>query len=155
MRPDRFVALAGAPLRSAFTGREFFPHLISGAFHHGLFEVFAFSAGLAVLAGLASLLRGRRGAPTATPTRKGTTMPLTTIDPKAALVVIDLQKGIVDAPTVHPTLEIVERSAILAGAFRQHGLAVRPAGLAEVSGAQGWVLKIVSAERLETIFGCP
>jgi hypothetical protein len=34
-------------------------------------------------------------------------------------------------------------------------LAVRPAGLAEVSGAQGWVLKIVSAERFETIFGCP
>ena len=30
-------------------------------------------------------------------------------------------------------------------------LAVRPAGSAEVSGAQGRVLKIVSAERLETI----
>ena len=34
-------------------------------------------------------------------------------------------------------------------------LAVRPAGLAEVSGAQGRVLKIVSAKRLETIFRCP
>jgi hypothetical protein len=34
-------------------------------------------------------------------------------------------------------------------------LAVRPAGLAAVSGAQGWVLKIVSAKRLETIFRCP
>jgi hypothetical protein len=34
-------------------------------------------------------------------------------------------------------------------------LAVRPAGLAEVSGAQGWVLKSVSAERLEMLFGCP
>ena len=34
-------------------------------------------------------------------------------------------------------------------------LAVRPAGLAEVSSAQGRVLKIVSAKRLETIFGCP
>ena len=34
-------------------------------------------------------------------------------------------------------------------------LAVRPAGLAEVSGAQERVLKTVSAERLETIFGCP
>ena len=45
-------------------------------------------------------------------------------------------------------------------------LAVRPAGLAESavwparylplgSGAQGRVLKIVSAKRLETIFGCP
>jgi hypothetical protein len=46
------------------TGREFFPHLISSAFHHGLSEVFAFSAALAVLAGLASLLRGRRDIPT-------------------------------------------------------------------------------------------
>jgi hypothetical protein len=34
-------------------------------------------------------------------------------------------------------------------------LAVRPAGAAEVSGAQGWVPKIVSAKRLETIVGCP
>jgi hypothetical protein len=32
-------------------------------------------------------------------------------------------------------------------------LAVRPAGLAKVSGAQGWVPEIVSAERLETISG--
>jgi nicotinamidase-related amidase len=51
-------------------------------------------------------------------------MPLTTIDPKAALVVIDLQKGVVSAPTVHPAGQIVERSAALAGAFRQHGLPV-------------------------------
>ena len=33
--------------------------------------------------------------------------------------------------------------------------AVRPAGLAEVSSAQGWIPEIVSAKRLETIFGCP
>ena len=42
-------------------------------------------------------------------------MPLSTIDPKTALVVIDLQQGIVDAPTVHPVGEvgeIVERSAV-------------------------------------------
>jgi nicotinamidase-related amidase len=51
-------------------------------------------------------------------------VPLTAIDPKAALVVIDLQKGIVGAPTVHPTGQIVERSATLAGAFRQRGLPV-------------------------------
>jgi nicotinamidase-related amidase len=51
-------------------------------------------------------------------------MPLTAIDPKAALVVIDLQKGIVDAPTVHPIGPIVERSATLADAFRRHGLPV-------------------------------
>ena len=34
-------------------------------------------------------------------------------------------------------------------------LAVRPTGSAEVPGAQGWVPKIVSAKRVETIFGCP
>jgi nicotinamidase-related amidase len=51
-------------------------------------------------------------------------MPLTTIDANAALVVIDLQKGIVDAPTVHPTRDIVKRSASLAEAFRRHGLPV-------------------------------
>jgi hypothetical protein len=34
-------------------------------------------------------------------------------------------------------------------------LAVRPAESAEVSDAQGRVLKIVSAKRLETIFRCP
>ena len=33
--------------------------------------------------------------------------------------------------------------------------AVRPAGLAEVSSAQGRVQKIVSAKWLETIFWCP
>ena len=51
-------------------------------------------------------------------------MPLTTIDPAAALIVIDLQKGIVAMPTVHPTAEIVNRSARLARAFREKGLPV-------------------------------
>jgi nicotinamidase-related amidase len=51
-------------------------------------------------------------------------MALTTLDPRSALIVIDLQKGIVQAPTVHPAVEIVERSAALADAFRKHGLPV-------------------------------
>jgi len=46
--------------RQVLTGREFFPHLISGPFHHGLVVVFAFATALAVLAALASLSRGRR-----------------------------------------------------------------------------------------------
>ena len=33
---------------------------------------------------------------------KGTVMPLTTLDAVPALIVIDLQKGIVGKPTVHP-----------------------------------------------------
>ena len=49
-----------AASQRALTGREFFPDLISGPFHHGLVVVFAVAAALAVLAGLASLLRGGR-----------------------------------------------------------------------------------------------
>lgn len=51
-------------------------------------------------------------------------MPLTTLDPTAALILIDLQKGIVGAPTVHPSSEIVGRAAQLARAFRQRNLPV-------------------------------
>jgi nicotinamidase-related amidase len=51
-------------------------------------------------------------------------MPLTTLDTVAALIVIDLQKGIVAIPTVHPTAEIVDRSARLARAFRKRGMPV-------------------------------
>jgi nicotinamidase-related amidase len=46
-------------------------------------------------------------------------LPLTTLDANAALIIIDLQKGIVSLPTVHPTSEVVTRSAELACAFRQ------------------------------------
>ena len=41
------------------TGREFFPSLISGPFHHGLTVVFGVSIALAALAAFASLARGR------------------------------------------------------------------------------------------------
>ena len=51
-------------------------------------------------------------------------MPLTTLDAHAALVVIDLQKGVVGLPTVHPAAEIVDRAAQLARAFRKRGLPV-------------------------------
>ncbi|MEA3087281.1 MAG: hypothetical protein QOC89_4978 [Paraburkholderia sp.] len=51
-------------------------------------------------------------------------MALTTLDAKTALVVIDLQRGIVALPTAHPTAEVVKRSAALADAFRRHGLPV-------------------------------
>jgi nicotinamidase-related amidase len=51
-------------------------------------------------------------------------VPVTQLDTTAALVVIDLQKGIVGLQTVHPTGEIVSRSAQLARAFRERGLPV-------------------------------
>ncbi|MFD8969143.1 isochorismatase family protein [Streptomyces sp. NPDC059568] len=51
-------------------------------------------------------------------------MSATTLDPKTALVVIDLQKGIASRPTVHPADDVVARSAELAVAFRAKGLPV-------------------------------
>jgi len=78
-------------------------------------------------------------------------MTLSTIDDRAALIVVDLQNGIVGADTLHPTGPIVARSAELAAAFRRRqfpvvlvtalGVApgrtdrVRPGGLPS---APGW-----------------
>lgn len=51
-------------------------------------------------------------------------MTLTTLDPKTALIVIDLQQGMLFAPVVHPFTGIVSRAGALADAFRHHGLPV-------------------------------
>lgn len=51
-------------------------------------------------------------------------MPVTTLDPKTALILIDLQKGIVGLPTAHPASEVVKHARELADAFRQHQLPV-------------------------------
>ncbi len=51
-------------------------------------------------------------------------MPLTQLDAVAALIVIDLQKGIVGLPLADPAGEVVGRAARLAAAFRAAGLPV-------------------------------
>jgi nicotinamidase-related amidase len=52
-------------------------------------------------------------------------MPVSTLDPKAALVVVDLQKGLLGAPTTPlPMNEVVRQAARLARAFRTRGLPV-------------------------------
>jgi nicotinamidase-related amidase len=51
-------------------------------------------------------------------------MPITQIDDRSALVVIDLQKGVAGMPAAHPMNEIVGRTAELAKAFRAKGLPV-------------------------------
>ncbi|MFJ6216920.1 isochorismatase family protein [Streptomyces sp. NPDC092296] len=51
-------------------------------------------------------------------------MALTTIDPTSALVVIDLQKGIVSARADHPVTAVVRQATHLAAEFRRHGLPV-------------------------------
>jgi nicotinamidase-related amidase len=59
-------------------------------------------------------------------------MPLTTIDTKTALIVVDLQKGIVNLPSIHPISGVIERSCALMDAFRQQGL---PVVLVNVTGS--------------------
>ncbi|MEU8625148.1 isochorismatase family protein [Streptomyces sp. NPDC048669] len=51
-------------------------------------------------------------------------MSATTLDPKTALVVVDLQKGITGLPTVHPSADVIAHAATLADAFRAKGLPV-------------------------------
>ncbi|MFC5006560.1 MFS transporter [Dactylosporangium cerinum] len=45
---------------ATLTGREFFPHLVSGPFHDGLVIVFWLAIGMSVVGALASLVRGGR-----------------------------------------------------------------------------------------------
>ena len=49
-----------ADAQHVLTGREYFPHLLSGPFSHGLTIVFSVSAGLAFISAIASLTRGPR-----------------------------------------------------------------------------------------------
>ncbi|BBA99944.1 putative isochorismatase [Actinacidiphila reveromycinica] len=59
-------------------------------------------------------------------------MPITTIDPTTALVVVDLQVGIVTLPLAHPVEGVVGRSVELLRAFRERDL---PVVLVNVAGA--------------------
>lgn len=70
-------------------------------------------------------------------------MALTTLDPKTALIVIDLQKGVVTMPTVTPAAEIVQRCSALADAFRRHRLPVMLVNV--TAGAPGRVDQMRSA----------
>ncbi|HKU80547.1 MAG TPA: hydrolase [Candidatus Tumulicola sp.] len=51
-------------------------------------------------------------------------MPSTILDPRTALVLIDLQKGVLAMPAVHDSAGVVENAARLARAFRNAGLPV-------------------------------
>jgi hypothetical protein len=45
---------------SVLTGKQFFPHLISGPFHHGLVIVFIAAICMSVVGALVSLTRGKQ-----------------------------------------------------------------------------------------------
>lgn len=73
-------------------------------------------------------------------------MTVTTLDPKPALVIIDLQRGIVSFPTAHPSADVVENAAALADAFRERDL---PVVLVNVVGrAPGRTEKVLNLSQL-------
>jgi hypothetical protein len=63
LTPSGVLGTLPASDRAAITGREFFPHLISEPFHHGLTVVFGVSIALALLAAIASVARGKADPP--------------------------------------------------------------------------------------------
>jgi MFS family permease len=67
LAPSGVLAKLPAASQATLTGRQFFPGLIAAPFHSGLVVVFAASAAISVLAGLASLLRGKRAGDSGTP----------------------------------------------------------------------------------------
>jgi hypothetical protein len=77
LAPTGVLAKLPAASQAELTGRTFFPSLLSGPFHSGLIVVFSVSAALSVLAGLASLLRGKRQDPLTTEGALATTAVLT------------------------------------------------------------------------------
>lgn len=58
-------------------------------------------------------------------------MTITTLDAKTALIVVDLQRGIVASPKAHPIEPVVRNAALLADAFRRR---VLPVVLVNVTG---------------------
>jgi MFS family permease len=60
LAPTGTLARVTSQQRARLTGKEFFPHLMTQPFHHGLVIVFIAAGAMTVVAALASLLRGDR-----------------------------------------------------------------------------------------------
>jgi MFS family permease len=60
LAPSGTLATLSPADAHTLTGRAYFPHLISGPFHHGLVIVFSLAIAMSLIAALASLLRGKR-----------------------------------------------------------------------------------------------
>jgi nicotinamidase-related amidase len=96
------------------------------------------------------------------PNKGKNNMPISALDPKTALLVVDLQKGIVGLPTVHPIDGVIGNSVALLEAFRARQLPVvlinvdgAPPGRAEQSRAPrdfpaGWADLIPELNRQPT-----
>jgi nicotinamidase-related amidase len=51
-------------------------------------------------------------------------MSVTALDPQTALIVVDLQRGIIGSQFIHPIAEVINQTRSLIEAFRHHELAV-------------------------------
>jgi len=60
LAPSGVLAKLPAHNVAVLTGRQFFPHLITAPFHHGLVIVFTAAAVMSLIGALVSLLRGKR-----------------------------------------------------------------------------------------------
>jgi hypothetical protein len=60
LAPSGVLARLPANHAAVLTGRQFFPHLIADAFHHGLVIVFSAAAIMSVTGALVSMLRGKQ-----------------------------------------------------------------------------------------------
>ena len=60
LAPSGVLARLPAHNAGVLTGTQFFPHLISGPFHHGLVIVFTAAIAMSLIGALVSLLRGRQ-----------------------------------------------------------------------------------------------
>jgi nicotinamidase-related amidase len=56
--------------------------------------------------------------------KEKTPVPVTTLDPKTALIVVDLQKGIVSSPFLHPVADVIKNTQALLATFRELHLPV-------------------------------
>src|SRR6516164_1907765 len=86
-----------SPAHAAYVaGREFFPHLITGPFHHGIGVAFGFAIGACVIAAIASALTGRRAPAPAAPESLGYELAAVAAEgafEPSELVVPDLPEG--------------------------------------------------------------
>jgi hypothetical protein len=60
LAPSHVLSHLPAHNVAVLTGRQFFPHLISAPFHHGLVIVFTAAAIMSLTGALVSLLRGKQ-----------------------------------------------------------------------------------------------
>jgi hypothetical protein len=58
LAPSGVLATLPAHNAAVLTGNQFFPHLISGPFHHGLIIVFTAAAAMSLAGAAVSLMRG-------------------------------------------------------------------------------------------------